>query len=162
MVGSGVPAEVHSLVQVQARRDLAVLDNAPPQPAPLDGGVVELIAALHRVAAETMLTVQLTGPTTHQVPAHVARAITGAVGELLTNVTRHAGVAQVRIDVCAAPADGVEVIISDTGVGFATGQVRGRGLQHSVIGRMERLGGHATISGAPGSGSTATLRWQAP
>lgn len=160
MIGNGVPPETHHLVRRQARRDLDTLATDRPLRNAASEGDVELATALQRLATDSVLSVELVTPRPFRVPPEVARAITGAVEELLTNIARHAGVRQARIDAHEAP-DLVELVVSDQGIGFADGHAYGRGLRESVIGRMDRIDGSATITGAPGRGTTATLHWAA-
>src|SRR4051794_30351435 len=81
-----------------------------------------------------------------------------AVGELLTNVRKHAAArrATVRCDV----ADGVAVLeVSDDGVGFETGGAAvGTGLRVSVAARMAAHGGSAHVRSRPGAGTLVRLR----
>lgn len=158
MVGGGVPKDAHPLVRRQARRDLAALDAEPCTPNLPAHRSVRLMAGLRRIAAETSLSVEFTGPMRQLVPEAAAHAIIGAVGELLTNVARHAGVRQAQINLRAAP-ELLEVTVSDRGIGFTPTSMLGRGLRESVIARTERIGGQVTITSAPGHGTTASLRW---
>lgn len=87
----------------------------------------------------------------------VVQALGGAVREAVQNVAKHSGAARCRI---GARRDGPELVlwISDDGVGFPTPAPPGRGLTHSVIARMESVGGTARITSEPGAGTTVELR----
>jgi signal transduction histidine kinase len=83
----------------------------------------------------------------------------GAVREAVVNAAKHAGAARVDVYGETGP-DGLTVFVRDTGRGFepdavATGRA---GLRESIVGRMERLGGAATITTAPGEGTEVELR----
>ncbi len=81
-----------------------------------------------------------------------------AAGEAMTNAAKHAGVD--RIDVYAEHrASQVEVFVRDTGAGFDPDAVVGdrRGLSESIIGRMHRAGGSATVFSSPESGTEIEL-----
>ena len=86
-----------------------------------------------------------------------------SVRELLFNVVKHAKVATARVEM--ARRDGqVEILVTDTGVGFDPaflrvegGVVGGFGL-FSIRQRMELLGGRLEIESTPGQGSRFTLR----
>jgi len=96
------------------------------------------------------------------VPAAVAAALAGAVAEALTNIVRHAGVDRVRLR--AWPAGGVvRVELADDGRGFDPAQVPAhrRGLRESVVARMSRVGGSASITSRPGMGTRIVLQWPA-
>jgi two-component system NarL family sensor kinase len=141
-------------VAVQARRDLVALserDNAQ--------GVVDLAAALTAVARDRAVTVS-TEPA--QVPAAVALAFVRAVGELLTNVDRHAEAAAVSLTVARA-GRGVVVVVEDDGRGFVLAAVPShrRGLRGSVFDRLRAVGGAAAIDSEPSRGTIARLVWPA-
>lgn len=53
----------------------------------------------------------------------------------------------------------VQVFVRDRGVGFDTGKIAEdrQGVRGSIIGRMERHGGHAAIRSAPGAGTEVRL-----
>jgi signal transduction histidine kinase len=90
-----------------------------------------------------------------------ARGVVAAAGEALTNAAKHAGVAKVSL-YAEVTGDQLLVAVRDRGRGFdpaATGQDR-HGLAESIVGRMRRLDGTATIHTAPGSGTEVELRLQ--
>ena len=97
-----------------------------------------------------------------QVPAAQAEALCGAVGELLRNVVAHAGVRNAAVTVGGDGSGGVEVTISDDGVGFDPSQVGppSRGLQNSVLGRLRDAGGNAEVISSLGQGTTVVLTWR--
>jgi signal transduction histidine kinase len=76
------------------------------------------------------------------------------VQEALTNVARHAGVADAVVRVCCAQ-DVLEVLVQDHGRGFDPGQVAA-GRSMGLRGMRERaalLGGRLSIESAPGRGT---------
>lgn len=84
----------------------------------------------------------------------LADGVVGAAREAMLNAARHAGG---TVSVYAETAnDRVEVSVGDRGPGFDTGAIpEGRyGVRESIVGRMQRLGGTATIG--PGPGRTGT------
>jgi signal transduction histidine kinase len=81
-----------------------------------------------------------------------------AAREALVNAAIHSGAA--RIDVYAeVGAASVELFVRDTGRGFDGGSVPSdrRGVSESIVGRMQRAGGQASISSQPGSGTEVAL-----
>jgi signal transduction histidine kinase len=88
------------------------------------------------------------------------RAVVGATREALVNAAKHAGVAQVSV--FAEVADGeLLVAVRDRGRGFdpATGVGPAcRGIADSIVGRMRRHGGTATIHSTIGEGTEVELR----
>jgi signal transduction histidine kinase len=88
------------------------------------------------------------------------RAVAAAAREALTNAAKHAEVT--RVSVFAEVGDGqVVVVVRDRGRGFdQAGAARrgGRGIPDSILGRMRRQGGTATIHTAPGAGTEVELR----
>ena len=90
------------------------------------------------------------------LPADVSVALYRIAQELLTNVTRHAAASQVHIRLFQ-DAGQVTVAVTDNGKGIATEQMTTprsfglRGMQE----RAALLGGHFSIVGTPGRGTTA-------
>lgn len=86
------------------------------------------------------------------------RPIVQAAREAATNAAKHAGAP--RIDVYAEiTATGIDVFVRDRGVGFdpaATPEDR-MGVRGSILDRMERHGGTATVRSAPGEGTEVRL-----
>lgn len=96
-------------------------------------------------------------------------ALTGAVGEALTNAGKHGEAKQVTI--YAEPADDgfielpaeasaavVFVSVKDDGSGFDPDAVEERiGLSSSIKGRLNDVGGFAAVTSAPGRGAEVTL-----
>ncbi|MFC5677595.1 ATP-binding protein [Aeromicrobium endophyticum] len=121
-----------------------------------------LLAALKAAAAEV--------EDVHRVPVEVIAvgdvpldadmtALARAAREAMVNAAKHAGVD--RIDVYVE-TDGrsAEVFVRDRGAGFdpATIAIDRMGVRASIIARVERHGGTATIRSAPGEGTEVALR----
>ncbi len=86
-------------------------------------------------------------------------AVRQAAREALVNAAKHAGVESVSL-YAEVESDAVTVFVRDRGVGFDPAQVPGdrHGLSGSVVGRMRRHGGSATVSSKPGEGTEVELR----
>ncbi|CAM3359644.1 sensor histidine kinase [Kibdelosporangium persicum] len=159
MVGTGQVPPGASWLAPQARRDLARLRS--------DGGRTpsraDLVDLLRADLDAGYLTVELDAPPRLPLPFDVASAIVGAVQEALNNVRRHAGSDEATVRLHGDPT-AVRVEIVDKGKGFevvdASGATR-RGLRESVHGRMNRIGGTATITSAKGAGTVVRLAWRA-
>jgi signal transduction histidine kinase/phage shock protein PspC (stress-responsive transcriptional regulator) len=85
-------------------------------------------------------------------------AIVGAAREAMVNAAKHAGVT--RVDVYAEVLDqDVEVFVRDRGRGFAPDEVAEdrMGLRGSIVERLRRVGGNATIRSTPGEGTEVKL-----
>ncbi len=94
------------------------------------------------------------------LPAGPAAAICRSVREALANVARHAGTGTATLTVTRF--DGlVRVDVVDHGVGFDTGRVspHARGISLSIVERMRRVGGLATVTSAAGEGTRVRLEW---
>jgi len=88
----------------------------------------------------------------------IIEALTGAVGEALSNAGKHADAE--RVVVYAEPdfGEGIFVSVKDNGVGFDPDAVEHRmGLRESIVGRIESVGGRAEISSKPGRGTEVRL-----
>ncbi len=120
-----------------------------------------LVAALRASAADV--------EDAHRVPVEViavgdavldpdVAAVAKAAREAMINAAKHAKVD--RIDVYAeATADTVQVFIRDRGVGFKVDKIAEdrMGVRGSIIDRVERHGGTATIRSKPGEGTEVAL-----
>lgn len=89
------------------------------------------------------------------LPAERRAALRGVIKELLLNVEKHAGTAQVTVQV-QATGDAIEVTVVDHGAGFVVGS-GGRGLTESVYRRAAEVGIDVQIASAPGHGTRATV-----
>ena len=97
------------------------------------------------------------GPDVADVPQPVVDVLAAATREALANVAKHARAtrATIRGDVVAGA---VVVSIADDGAGFAPARTPlGSGLRHSVLGRLDHVGGTASLRSAPGAGTTVVL-----
>jgi signal transduction histidine kinase len=124
----------------------------------LDPGVDTLPAALDRVAEEQTragmrIELNTSGLGADQLPAQAVRAIAGAVGELLTNVRKHAGTGRAVLRAVSAPGQ-VTVTVLDHGCGFDPAAVaEGVGLRESVAARVREAGGRVLVTSEPGAGT---------
>ena len=76
----------------------------------------------------------------------------------MTNSAKHSG--SDVVDVYAeADEERVSVFVRDRGVGFDPAAVGGdrRGIPDSILARMQRAGGTATVTSAPGAGTEVEL-----
>jgi signal transduction histidine kinase len=149
------PREVAALARRQERELRLWLSGRSERPD------VELMAALRAAAAavEVEHAVEIDVVTTGECPLDDrAVALLGAAREAMTNAARHAGGG--RVSVFAEVADGrIEVFVRDRGGGFDVDTVPAdrRGVRESIVGRMRRAGGRATITSGPESGTEVEL-----
>jgi signal transduction histidine kinase len=81
-----------------------------------------------------------------------------ATREAAANAARHSGAN--RIDVFAERQKRqIEVFVRDTGAGFDPDQIPSdrRGVRGSILDRMERAGGSASVHSVPGEGTEVEL-----
>ena len=85
-------------------------------------------------------------------------AVVRATREALVNAAKHAGVTTVSLYAEVEP-DQVTVFVRDRGTGFDPDAVPAdrHGVQGSIMGRMERHGGKASIRSRPGAGTEVEL-----
>jgi signal transduction histidine kinase len=86
-------------------------------------------------------------------------ALIAAAREALTNAAKFAGDAGAIAVYAEMDRDRAQVFVRDRGEGFEPGSVPAdrRGLRESIIGRMARNGGSATVRSAPGQGTEVEL-----
>lgn len=87
-----------------------------------------------------------------------AEALIAAAGEAMTNAAKWSGRDRVSVFV-EADEDELHAYVRDTGVGFDPDAVADdrMGIRESIRGRMERVGGQATVTTAPGEGTEVHL-----
>ncbi len=125
-------------------------------------GEVSLSAALEAAAGRV--------EQAHDVPVEVVvvndvpvaspafEAVVKAANEAMNNAARHSGAS--RVSVYAEALNGtVDVYVSDQGGGFEIGEVPEdrHGVRESILARMSRHGGNATIHSEPGEGTEVHL-----
>ncbi|HTV20819.1 MAG TPA: PspC domain-containing protein [Polyangiaceae bacterium] len=81
-----------------------------------------------------------------------------AAREAIVNAAKHSGAARVDVYAELGPAS-LELFVRDTGRGFEPGGVPNdrRGVSESIVGRMSRAGGRATIGSSAGRGTEVAL-----
>jgi hypothetical protein len=83
-------------------------------------------------------------------------ALLGAAQEAAANVCRHSGATQVSL-VASSTATCTTIVVADNGVGFdPSDAVRGFGINESICGRVQDVGGDASIVSAPEQGTRVT------
>jgi signal transduction histidine kinase/phage shock protein PspC (stress-responsive transcriptional regulator) len=149
------PREVASLARRQERELRAWLNGTGDRPADTVARALEAIAAEVETAHGVPIEVVAVG----DAPLDAGtEALVAAAREALVNAAKFAGGA--AISVYAEVGDGrVQAFVRDRGAGFDPAAVPAdrRGLRESVVGRMERHGGRATVHAAPGSGTEVEL-----
>ena len=88
----------------------------------------------------------------------VTRSLVAAATEAMVNAAKHSGADEVSVYL--EVADGrADVWVADLGAGFVPSQVPGdrRGLSESIVRRMERVGGGASVDTRPGEGTEVHL-----
>jgi signal transduction histidine kinase/phage shock protein PspC (stress-responsive transcriptional regulator) len=158
-----------ALIQKQADDPKAVLRLARSQERELrswlydedDKTDLTIAGAAKRAAAEV--------EDSHGVPIEVVTvgdcdlteplsSMVRAARESMVNAAKHSGAAKIDVFV-EVDGDRVEMFVRDRGKGFEVDEVPDDrlGLRHSVMGRMERHGGRATVRSDPETGTEVRL-----
>ncbi|MEY2513699.1 MAG: hypothetical protein QOJ89_1057 [bacterium] len=162
--GTGLPADKISHLAGGAARDLRRWLDSLEQPA-----ASELLPQLEQVAAEAgtrqpavrLVVGQLGAPPTDEQ----ASALVAAVREAVTNAQKHARASQVIVRIETGDDGCTAVTVTDDGIGFdpeRAASASGLGVRGSIVGRMRRVGGYASLEGAPGGGTRVTLTTSVP
>ena len=81
-------------------------------------------------------------------------AVAGAIGEAVTNAIKHAAAPSIVVYVETDDDGQIFASVRDDGAGFDASSVqRGQGLNGSITGRIEAIGGRVEIVSAPGTGT---------
>ena len=148
-------AEMSSLARVQERELRSWLygrarAGAPTMLSDALEAMASRIERLHHVAVESVLVGDATIDDALQ-------ALVDAAGEAVTNAAKHAGVTTISV-YCEIDDAEVTLYVRDEGRGFDGSPPVGRGgIAQSIVGRMERNGGIATIRTAPAGGTEVRL-----
>jgi signal transduction histidine kinase len=88
-----------------------------------------------------------------------ASALVLAAREAMTNAAKFAGVSEIDVYLDVSDEE-VAIFVRDRGVGFDQSAVSevSRGIRESIKGRLERAGGSALVTSAPGGGTEVELR----
>jgi signal transduction histidine kinase len=153
---AGDPREVAGLARTQERelrrwlRDGSVRDGEETVASALARAAAE-VEELHRVPIEVVTVGD--GPLDGRL-----EAVVQAAREAMTNAAKFAG--SERVDLYAeVEPDHVEVFVRDRGVGFDAAAIPDdrSGVRDSIIGRMERNGGRATVRSTADEGTEVEL-----
>jgi signal transduction histidine kinase len=146
-----------------ARQQERELRNWLYGPTTTEPDGVHLRPALEKAASEVeqthnvQINVVAVGDTGAAVHGDLGRLI-AATREAMSNAAVHSGVDQIDVFVERGP-HAIDIFIRDTGIGFDPDEIDGdrRGVSGSIIARMERAGGLATIHSSPNSGTEVEL-----
>ncbi len=91
------------------------------------------------------------------------QAVVDAAGEAMQNAARHSGAGSIAV-YCEVGADAVNLYVRDEGRGFDPRRVPAdrRGIADSIVRRVERGGGAATVTSEPAEGTEVHLRMPLP
>jgi signal transduction histidine kinase len=96
-----------------------------------------------------------------EVEGDLVGPLVSATGEALTNAAKHSGAAKISV-YAEVSEDAVDVWVADQGRGFDVAAVASdrRGISDSIVGRVQRHGGTATITSEIGEGTEVHLHFQ--
>jgi len=148
--------EIARCAGAQAIRLRTTLRQADEATGPLYD---ELAPVIERFETKTGIRSELVhlGETPELEPGQ-AEALLGAMGEALRNVEKHAQASKVNIFLETGD-DRLRLVIKDDGRGFDPGGVRpdALGIVHSIVARLEEVGGGSNIESRPGAGTRLEL-----
>lgn len=124
----------------------------------LFGALEVLCDDFRSVCPAVDLTLDLAG-CPNRIPDELATAAYRIVQEGLNNIARHANASKALLQ-CRSNGEGVELTISDDGVGLPAEAAIRRGLGLTTMReRTELLGGNYSIASSLGAGCTITVTW---
>ncbi len=121
------------------------------------GPAIEQAATEVEEAHGVQINVVAVGDTGAAVHGDLRRLI-AATREAMNNAAVHSGESQIDVFIERLP-HAIEIFVRDTGAGFDIDDVASdrRGVSESILGRMQRAGGSATIHSTPGEGTEVEL-----
>ena len=147
---AGPHSDAARLARAQ-ERDLRewLFTGAPTGPVDLAAELRGIATVVEREFAVHVDVVSV-GTTDREVP----EALLAAAREAILNAARHAG-GSVSVYVESSPT-AIEVSITDRGPGFSVGAIPAdrMGVRESILARMQRAGGTATVQAGPGGSGT--------
>jgi len=157
--GTGLSAGKIARLAGGAARDLHRFINRADELAS-----TQLLPELERITAEARFLeprVELVVAGVNSPPTgEQASALAGAVREAVTNARKHAQASHVVVRVETTHDGSTAVTVTDDGVGIdpdRASESNGLGVQGSIVGRMRRVGGQASLEREPGGGTRVTL-----
>jgi signal transduction histidine kinase len=153
---AGDPREVAALARRQERELRSWLAGEPAAGA--DGGFAgALRRAAEAVEDERRVQIDVVAVGDCELDEG-ATAVVAAAREAMVNAAKFAGEAPISVYAEVTP-ERLEAFVRDRGAGFDPEAVPAdrRGVSESIVGRMRRNGGDATISSVAGSGTEVTL-----
>ncbi len=107
----------------------------------------------HGIRAQVVLAGELA-----PAEVEVITAVTGAVGEALTNAAKHGGASHATVFLEPGETGGLFCSVKDDGQGFEKARsTEGVGISRSIRGRIREVGGRVEIDGRPGRGAEVRL-----
>ncbi len=156
--------------EVRQQAGLALVKLGESEPDDIEGYTAAmLIAHLRTAVADADDTLEVTvhtrdGARDVSFPSDPVRVLGAAVTEAIRNSVLHAGIdAMRRVDLTVEPF-GIEIVVTDDGIGFDPAAVAPHrlGLSVSIVGRLRRLaGGTVDVRSRPGHGTTVRMSWRA-
>lgn len=149
------PREVQRLVRGQERELRSWLYRRPPDQQQDFGQALEAAAA--EVEDNHGVPIELVVVGERRLDDGLSATLQAA-REAMVNAAKHAGAATISVYAEIEPAK-VTVFVRDRGRGYdpATIPADRLGVKESIVGRMERHGGHAVVRTAPGVGTEVRL-----
>lgn len=120
---------------------------------------VRTLLAEYAVVLGFQPVLRVTGPVDRTLLQGAVVHVLTTLREALSNIARHAKASSVTVELNARPA-WFSLRVTDDGVGFDPATVTRGGGSTSLRTRAEELGGHLTVTTAPGAGTT--VEWVIP
>lgn len=156
--GREIGGPTAQLAELAAEQELALRRLVSVEAAPVSVGADVDLVPLLRARESARVSMSLPGDPV-LLPGGVAAELDAAVGNALDNTAAHAGPDAHAYVLLEELDDSVVVSIRDDGVGIPEGRLaeaerQGRmGVAKSIVGRVEWLGGSATLTTGPGAGT---------
>ena len=154
---AGEPAEVSALARRQERELRRWLISGEPTVPPGASLATALASVVADVEDAHQVTIDAVAVGDRPLDER-GRELVAATREALVNAARHGGGAEITVFTEIEPGR-TAVYVRDRGPGFDPADVPPdrRGVKESILGRMQRQGGHASVHSQPGAGCEVEL-----
>lgn len=156
-------AAIRDLAAVRQRclADVAAIDalrSTVAEEVTVGSGILDAVRPIGIRVRYTGLSAEDLARVEASLPPQVLRALSRAVAEAVQNAAKHSGADEAMVSIDTT-ADGLQVQVSDQGIGIQGQPSGGAGIRRSILERAAEAGIRAAINSNVGQGTVVTLHY---